>query len=368
MKNQFKKFSDKYANFALGGADKKRIRDNVVAFMKDNPVKSGNHRGPLGVLFGAGYISKYGNFKMVAVSLASFLIFVGGFAYAADVSLPGQALYVVKTGVNEKVLGLFAVSNNAKARLEVKLAEERLVEAEKLSVDNRLDTQLALEISNRFRKHADKANTILATIESKKESNDIYDVSIKYESSLVVHSEILTKLESRDPAVAEIRAEVASHIEGVSRARARVQTAILQSGEADTKVSADKNRLSAESILSDIEQFITRKTANSSSNINSDVSRKFLNAQNIYAEGLVKLREGSYGEAYVLFQQSEEEATEAKSFLIATDELNLNLASDVDEDFTVSATMMMAMPTSTATTSESEESEVFDDVESLIGL
>jgi hypothetical protein len=63
---------------------------------------------------------------------AAFSLSGMGFCYAAESAVPGDLLYSVKVSVNEPVLGVFALSPEAKAVWQVKLTERRLWEEQVL--------------------------------------------------------------------------------------------------------------------------------------------------------------------------------------------------------------------------------------------
>src|SRR3989344_7358231 len=79
---------------ALDPNKKAEMRQEVLRFMKNNPMKEG------------GMLTRWFNFKTPVVALAGMLIFlsIGGIASVqANGSLPGDFLYPVKVGFNEKI-------------------------------------------------------------------------------------------------------------------------------------------------------------------------------------------------------------------------------------------------------------------------
>lgn len=90
------------------------------------------------------------NSKRVQLVLASVLVFImvgSGTVSAANQSLPGDILYPVKKGVNEKVARFFhSVSPASEATFELSLVTVRLNEAEQLSKRNELTLQNKDEI------------------------------------------------------------------------------------------------------------------------------------------------------------------------------------------------------------------------------
>jgi hypothetical protein len=84
-------------------------------------------------------------FSRKMVSLALLLVIVGGsgLTYAAELSLPGDALYPVKLNVNENVKGAFMYSTTAEAYWNETLVEKRLEEINTLKVENKLTKERA---------------------------------------------------------------------------------------------------------------------------------------------------------------------------------------------------------------------------------
>jgi len=85
-------------------------------------------------------------FRLASVAVVvALLASVSGVAYAAEASLPGDDLYPVKQVIEQIQLGL-SQSEEAEAKLWVRLSEERLREAEQLSAKGRPeDLPAALE-------------------------------------------------------------------------------------------------------------------------------------------------------------------------------------------------------------------------------
>lgn len=96
------------------------------------------------------------------------VVFVGGGTVSAAAgALPGDWLYAVKTGVNERVELALADTAQEELRVEAQFAERRVSEAEALEAEGRLDAEVAEEIELRFDEHASRA---LALAESMRPS------------------------------------------------------------------------------------------------------------------------------------------------------------------------------------------------------
>ena len=79
-----------------------------------------------------GFFSQRSYMSIIALGVIVLLFAGTSVSFAAERSLPGDALYPIKIGVNEKVRSYFAFSDRSKAKLEADFAAERLVEAEKI--------------------------------------------------------------------------------------------------------------------------------------------------------------------------------------------------------------------------------------------
>jgi cytochrome b involved in lipid metabolism len=107
-------------------------------------------------------------------ALAIVLLISGaGTSYYAQNSLPGDVLYGVKTGVNENVESLFAISPEARAQVDLKQVSTRLDEAEKLSVAGNLTEVQSQAIQANFSKKVESLNKNLDKVKQKGDSKKI---------------------------------------------------------------------------------------------------------------------------------------------------------------------------------------------------
>lgn len=92
-----------------------------------------------------------------AVPSIAVLLICAGTAYAAEGALPGDLLYPIKTNINEPVEVALAVTPQAKAEVEVRLAERRVAEAQTLALRGTLDATTTQELQDNFDTHAAEA-------------------------------------------------------------------------------------------------------------------------------------------------------------------------------------------------------------------
>lgn len=158
-----------------------------AALASPSPVKSPFRVSPSPYLF----ISS----KLVTPLAFVLLIAVigGGTAYAAEAAVPGDVLYTIKVNVNEKIAEAFAVSTEAKASVQAKLAERRMNEAEVLVERGALTAEAKAEIETRLDRHATEVDV---AVEAVGMENPIAaaELSTRLESALAAHSALIKRL------------------------------------------------------------------------------------------------------------------------------------------------------------------------------
>lgn len=102
----------------------------------------------------SGYSFQFSGQKVAVFVVLAILILTTSTSFAAGGALPGDFLYPVKINVNEKVEGYIAEKQGAKQAFEVKVALNRLKEAEQLQTEGRLDEKSKEIITTNFEQHA----------------------------------------------------------------------------------------------------------------------------------------------------------------------------------------------------------------------
>lgn len=160
----------------------------------------------------------------VAAALALVFIFGSGVSYAAESALPGDALYSVKTKINESVKVALATDTEAKASVQMELAERRIEEAAALAAENRLDAETQQSLAVAFETHAQNATAEVAVIDEN-DASAAAEITSRFETRLAAHEEVLALVSDADAtntlssairgaglAVADIRARAEERI------------------------------------------------------------------------------------------------------------------------------------------------------------
>ncbi len=138
------------------------------------------------LFFSSRFVSSFAFVLMLAV--------VGGStAYAAEGSVPGDALYAMKVNVNERVAVAFAASPQSRAAVHARLAERRMEEAQVLAVRGTLSTHAKEELEAHFEEHAKEVERIVSDVELE-DPVVAADIEGRFNSAVQAHSALITRL------------------------------------------------------------------------------------------------------------------------------------------------------------------------------
>ncbi|OGF82091.1 hypothetical protein A2924_03090 [Candidatus Giovannonibacteria bacterium RIFCSPLOWO2_01_FULL_44_16] len=306
--NNFKKEALKEK---LTPEEKSEIRREVLLFAKSHPVRNYAGIRPLfkgAILFDLLNLS----FKPMMAGLLLFLAISFGTGAAAEYSLPGDMLYPVKIRINEEARAVLSFSDESKADWELERSDRRLTEAEKLASSGGFNDEIRLKIEANFEAQADKVNKRISKFESEGKTEAAADLSSNFEVSLKAHEQILSKLDGE---------EVDKFLPKI---KAKQNIAAGQRRDAESKISGEKKvdiKTAAEGKLRAAEN----KLAEVGVDVVAGANARLSSAESILAEGKVKMEEGEYGKAFILFQSALRVAQEAKLLISAEGRLKIDL-------------------------------------------
>src|SRR3989344_7208049 len=311
--NNFKKEALKEK---LTPEEKSEIRREVLLFAKSHPVRNYAGIRPLfkgAILFDLLNLS----FKPMMAGLLLFLAISFGTGAAAEYSLPGDMLYPVKIRINEEARAVLSFSDESKADWELERSDRRLTEAEKLASSGGFNDEIRLKIEANFEAQADKVNKRISKFESQGKTEAAANLSSNFEVSLKAHEQILSKLDGD---------EVDKFL---PKLRQRQNIAAGQRRDAESKISGEKKadaKMAAEGKLRAAENKLAEVSAMQFSADNADGANARLNtAESILTDGKIKMEEGEYGKAFILFQSALRVAQEAKLLIEAESTLKIDL-------------------------------------------
>lgn len=312
--------------------EKESVRLNLIAFMHENPAINSKPTHD-GYQYLANWASLFRSKRIVlryvlAMSCTVLLLGVSGISFAANGSLPGDLLYPVKVGVNEKVLSFLLLSGEAKAKYDVHLAKLRLEEGEKAAVGKKLNDQTRSKIESLFNEHIDNAKKHLSGAKDHAELSA--KINSDLEASLNAHAQILNQLVNRDgdnnaKNVQSILSEVQTKTDAAKRARQDSEDALSLQPSSSVKSPAEDNLAKAEKKLDEVNNFIESKKSSMNQNSYDAANKKLMLAKSKISQGKDELTLGNYGKAFSTSQEAMRIGQETKIRLRSSIDLKIEL-------------------------------------------
>lgn len=245
------------------------------------------------------------------------LLLGGGTSFAAENALPGDILYPIKIHVNENVQELAAVSDEAEAKVQAKLAMRRLEEAEKLAAKGWLNAKTSVNLKNRFEEYSKNSKEHQAKLE-KDDANAAANISSDIEVSLGMHKKRLEDIEDTKPEaedfLKEILEEVKHHLKESGDDRLEIEAKVFEEEGSDAQKSIDEVLSSAQNKIDEVRKFVDSKKNTVSVNASGEVDVYLKAAVATIAEGKAKIKAKADADAFALFKKATREAQTAKLF------------------------------------------------------
>lgn len=248
-------------------------------------------------------------------------ILLGGASVAADQSLPGDVLYPIKISINEEARGWFAISEEAKAALETKLAERRLEEAEKLAIRGDLNAETRVRLEENFKKHAEKVEARVNKIENT-DSAKALELASNFDTSLEAHTKILNSIGASldgntEPEIKKLRIVIEDKKDDTEKNKEDNEDKVKEEKGADVQSAAEGKLKAATNKIAEVRKFIEKHNDRFDSQTKGEAEARLKLAEDALAQGKTKLETKSYGEAFALFQKAHSMAQEAKLLFMA---------------------------------------------------
>ncbi len=325
-----KNLSDQSKKVSLSENEKQIMKSEVLEFMKNNPMQGVNVGWSLWPIFQRPVL-RYAS--MVAV--LSLVIF-SGVSLAANNSLPGDVLYPIKVGVNEKVLGLLQVSDESKAQYDIQLAETRLEEIEKVSSKENLNESTKANISSLLNKHIEDAKKHSDKVGNQNNNNLSAQINSELEASLNAHKDILDELSKEKDSrasenIKEVLSNVNENINKVKKDRQEGEDMISNKSSSDVQQSAEGKLKSAQNKIDEVSNFIEGKKSSLSSESYDSAKANIKLANDTISQGQNELQARNYGKSFSLFQKAIRIAQQTKISIQASINLEINVPGIKDQ-------------------------------------
>ncbi len=325
MDTNFEEKLKKLKEISLSESEKALIHERLISYIDSNPinlVKSDVRNGAEERLNSEG--SLLDGFSLVTsllvnqlknmptLIIALILALSGGTSVVAENALPGDALYPVKISLNEPVVGLFSVSQEAKTAWQERLTERRLQEVDKLVAKGDFDQEkrndLESRLNNQIEKFASSANEL-----SKKEGASSSELAVRLEAALMAHQDVLRALSENKNVATSTREQIATILSSLKNSgnvvkdhREKIDSKlgkdISKSDEENNKASTTKESAlgkqgAAENVLDSAKRAYLRVKAELSAETIIEVDKFFAEANTALVEGKAKIVTGEFADA-----------------------------------------------------------------------
>jgi hypothetical protein len=171
--------------------EREAVRDRILSYMEYHPLKK-DYAGIVTTQSRGGeYVYlPFSATWMKALSATFAILLVVGIPLLAERALPGDVLYLVKTGVNENIRTQLANSPYEKVTLETRLFERRIAEARLLASEGKLTGEVEAQIAETVKGHAKAVQSGLAELRES-DADGAALAGISFNSTLAVQSAVL---------------------------------------------------------------------------------------------------------------------------------------------------------------------------------
>ena len=324
----------KAQDVSLTHEEKNALRTSVVHFMHEHPAPAASS-----LLVRMSFMFTHVRYA-VPVALIFMLVVGSGTAYAAEGALPGQPLYGVKVGVNEKVAIALASTPEAKTKVIASQALRRITEAQTLVARGQLDATTTAEVTARFEEKSQELVTRIAELDTEKNHAAAAHISAEFEGALDARYGLFVGLSERatstKPVVAQVKERIKKQLLAVSDQRIAVEAGSLAQDSSDARGKAESSLSKAEDgiALADAAQrpsiakhaavpmaFSARTKAVAAdtveaSSTDSEGDMQLSTARQYIDEGNKKLKSGQYQKAFILFEKAHRAAQDARTVFV----------------------------------------------------
>ncbi len=263
----------------------------------------------------------------VGIIIALVVALGGGVSMAAQSSLPGGALYPVKVNINEEVRAAFALSAKARAQSDARRAEERLQEAEELSVEEDVDAETRADIEANFQLFADRTEARIDAL-TDTDARAAADIASNFEMALSSHGKVLARLaaDADGAEVRDLQATSDKELKETVTLRLEAEGKVKEEDGAPATMEAARGKLGAAvNVLAEVSRFIDLRESQLGAAAVTAARAELKNAQDLKAEADADFAAGKYPEAFIKGNAVIRMAQGAKLLIQAQEDLDVDL-------------------------------------------
>lgn len=187
MKHNLDTVSNKAEHIRLTSSEKFDMLQNLRAYVDANPVRTT-------VLTQSFWMRR-------ALSYATAFVLVvgtGATSFAAEQAIPGDFLYKVKTGLNEGVVRVLPLTASAKAKVEVGLIDRRMLELERMVVENKDTPENVDFVMHKIGEHKDEFDLHIVALDQSEQDVRAGEIHSELETVVEAHIAVLEEITSDD--------------------------------------------------------------------------------------------------------------------------------------------------------------------------
>jgi len=272
----------------------------------------------------------------IGITAAVIIAATGGTSLLAETAVPGDALYTVKTNVNESVRGSLAFSTSAEAEFKADLALRRLGEINALAEEDRLTSTVRAELQQEFEANAESSVELAKQAGEEGDSDDGAEVMSSFVLDLGIREETLVETGKTKDAVKAQLDVIVAVIHATRREAARTEKDLRVAAEAeveaesDVTVEAEEDINAAQKLITEIRS-TTAKSMKTSAEVKAEITAKLSDATVKLNDARTEFSAKAYAEAKALAEQAAKIGAEAEVMLKNT----FNARSSVESDSSV---------------------------------
>jgi len=189
-----------------------------------------------------------GHFRWMQGVAAFVLVIVVGTStsFAAEKSIPGDALYAIKVSINEPVRVALAVSPKSKATVATELVQRRLEEATQLAVEKKLTHEDSVSLAARIQTSVRASEDAAGILETAGDHEAALEARSDLESKLVANTQVMQLIAAQetlqqDTHVSDFLGVVASTTRIVAAARQHSEVSIVEATTTERRQGINKS-------------------------------------------------------------------------------------------------------------------------------
>lgn len=288
-----------------------RIRGSLLQYMRKNPVAETT-------------VSRYSNFKFFgnlflkplpafSAIILLFVILGSGTAFAASGANPGDQLFPLKLAIENARIGL-TFNADAKADLQMNLANQRLEETAEVSGKGNLNSNVKDRIESNFQRHANAVAARITKLQEQGNIQDADDLLTKFDQSLEAHQAILARLEVINKENKDNLESVEAKVNLVINNLNKTQTINEDKANNSNEKSATGRINAAKNIINSTGNFIEAKNARGGTATKDKLDR----AGQLLQQAQSELKAGQWSQAFISANQAIQSAHQAKDTIQGT--------------------------------------------------